>query len=345
LAQASLDQAIDDHSVASKSSPKMKSSMVLALLPAMGTAQDFTAGSMQVNDPAYVAHLNAVEDSLWTAAPQDFFEGLTFEDARVMLGARLSDISLHLNATLPDSAYRLADDELPLDFDARKQWENLIHPIRNQQRCGSCWAFSASEVLSDRVAIASGKPSPVLSAEDLVSCDKRDHGCGGGYLPAAWQYLTTTGIVTDACFPYSAGGGRPAACATSCVDAESFVRTKADHAYAIKGAANMQKDLLQNGPIQVGFIVYRSFMLYSHGVYHKHPKEQEEGGHAVKIVGWGVEGKGKFSKYWTVANSWDTNWGEDGFFRIVRGRNECGIETMGPPYAGMPQLAQEEIVV
>merc|ERR1712079_834045 len=99
------------------------------------------------------------------------------------LGARLSHISLHLNATLPDSAYSVADDGIPGSFDARMQWQNLIHPIRNQARCGSCWAFSASEVLSDRVAIASGRPSPVLSAEDLVSCDKKDHGCGGGNLP------------------------------------------------------------------------------------------------------------------------------------------------------------------
>merc|ERR1711933_569338 len=67
------------------------------------------------------------------------------------------------------------------------------------------------------------------------------------------------------------------------------------HAYAINGAANMQKDLMQNGPIQVGFLVYRSFMLYRSGIYHKHPKEPEEGGHAVKIVGCGVEGHGKFS--------------------------------------------------
>merc|ERR1712217_941073 len=98
---------------------------------------------------------------------------------------------------------------------------------------------------------------------------------------------------------------------------ESFVRTKADHAYAINGAANMQK----------------------------HPKEPEEGGHAVKIVGWGVEGHGKFSKYWTVANSWDTTWGEDGFSRIVRGKDECGIESMGPPYAGIAKPALEEIIV
>merc|ERR1712151_1434681 len=159
----------------------------------------------QMGDPAYIAHLNTVEGSLWRAAPQNFFEGLTFDDARVILGTRLSHISSHLNSTLPDSASGAADDEAPLEFDAREHWQGLIHPIRDQKHCGSCCAFSASEVLSDRVAIASGRPSPVLSAEDLVSCDRKDDGCQGGMLPDAWKYLTQT----------------------KCSDSEPFTRTKA----------------------------------------------------------------------------------------------------------------------
>merc|ERR1712241_1561991 len=298
---------------------------------------DFTAGSMQVNDPAYVANLNTVEGSLWKAAPQEFFEGLTFNDARMVLGTQLSHISLHLNATLPDSAYGVADDEVPGEFDARKQWQEFIHPIRDQQRCGSCWAFSASEVLSDRVAIVQGSPSPVLSAEDMVSCDRSDHGCRGGELSTAWNYLTSTGIVTDSCFPYTAGGGDAPSCITECVDSESFVRTRATGSYAINGAINMQKDIMTHGPIQVGFKVYRSFQVYRSGIYHKRFLEVlPMGGHAVKIVGWGV-GTDIFGRpvdYWTVANSWGSSWGQDGFFQIKRGNDECGIESMGPPYAG-----------
>lgn len=298
----------------------------------------------EINDPEFIKLLNSVPDSLWTAAHQKFFHGLTFGDARMLLGTTLSHISHHLNETLPASVYSaIPIDSVPSGFDARKQWDGLIHPIRNQQRCGSCWAFSASEVLSDRVAIAQGKASPVLSPEDLVSCDQKDHGCQGGMLPAAWKYLTSSGIVTDTCMPYMAGSGKAPACPTQCSDSESFDRTKAKSAYAIQGAANIQKDLMTNGPIQVAFMVYKSFMTYHSGIYHKHRSEkQPEGGHAVKLVGWGAE-NGK--NYWLIANSWDTTWGEEGFFRIISGKDECGIETMGPPYAGMPALGHEDLIV
>ncbi|RCN24413.1 hypothetical protein ANCCAN_29890, partial [Ancylostoma caninum] len=55
----------------------------------------------------------------------------------------------------------------------------------------------------------------------------------------------------------------------------------------------------------------------------QHTGGQKVGGHAVRILGWGVDNK---TPYWLVANSWNTDWGENGYFRIVRGLNECGIE-------------------
>lgn len=316
--------------------------VVLSSLVASSAAQ-LASSSAHINDPEHIERLNSAAEKDWIAAHQPFFEGLTFDDARGLLGTTLSHVSKHLNETLHESVYAaIPDEDLPSDFDSRTKWPGLIHPIRDQERCGSCWAFSASEVLSDRVAIAKGEASPVLSPEDLVSCDQRDHGCNGGNLPLAWQYLTSTGIVTEECMPYTAGNGRAPKCTSTCADSESFVRTMAKSAYAIKGATNMQKDLMTSGPIQVGFMVYQSFMSYRSGVYHKLKREKSpEGGHAVKIVGWGKERQ----NYWLVANSWGTSWGEEGFFRILRGKNSCGIEEMGPPYAGLPMIDGEELIV
>merc|ERR1719335_2170228 len=79
---------------------------------------------------------------------------------------------------------------------------------------------------------------------------------------------------------------------------------------------------MKYGPVAAGMTVYSDFENYVSGVYHR-TTSTELGGHAIKIVGWGVENG---TKYWKVQNSWNPYWGEKGFFRIVRGKNECGIE-------------------
>merc|ERR1712078_235127 len=167
---------------------------------------------------------------------------------------------------------------------------------------------------------------------------------GGGQLPMAWGYLKESGIVSDQCLPYTAGTGDAPKCAEKCADGETWAssKVKAKTAYAINGVQNMMKEIMTNGPIQVAFKVYKSFMSYTSGVYSKHFWELlPEGGHAVKIVGWGTESG---TDYWLVANSWNTTWGLSGFFKIQRGSDQCGIETRGPPYAGEPAVSDELVV-
>lgn len=321
-----------------------RSLAVTATLAAAGVVSARLDSRALINDLEQIARLNEYnrEHSSWVAGVNPFFENITFEEARPLLGTALSHISAHLEELLPEGSYEGMGD-IPDEFDARTKWPGLIHPIRDQQRCGSCWAFSASEVLSDRMAIAQGKPSPVLSPEDMVSCDSGDMGCSGGQLANAWSYLQNTGIVTDSCFPYSAGSGDAPSCPQKCADSESWSasKVKASKVYAIQGVENMQREIMTNGPIQVAFNVFKSFMSYKSGVYQKHWNEfLPEGGHAVKIVGWGTEGG---LDYWLVANSWNTIWGLDGFFKIKRGSDACGIESRGPPYAGV--VADSTLVV
>ena len=68
--------------------------------------------------------------------------------------------------------------------------------------------------------------------------------------------------------------------------------------------------------------VYEDFETYSSGVY-KHVTGKSLGGHAIKLIGWGVDNG---TPYWTCVNSWNESRGEKGTFRILRGSNECGIE-------------------
>jgi hypothetical protein len=74
--------------------------------------------------------------------------------------------------------------------------------------------------------------------------------------------------------------------------------------------------------ISIRIKVYADFLTYKSGVY-QHKTGQFLGGHAVKIIGWGVENG---VKYWLVANSWNADWGDHGFFKIIRGVDECGFE-------------------
>ena len=209
----------------------------------------------------------------------------------------------------------------PTSFDSRVQWPNCIHPIRDQGQCGSCWAFAGSEALSDRFCIASnGQVDVVLSPQYLVDCDHLNFGCNGGNLPLAWRFLRLKGLPLDSCVPYKAADG---SCPATCADGTAPVFYKALTAGSYTTPASIQAAVLAGGPIEVAFTVYEDFMSYTSGVY-VHTTGGVLGGHAVKLVGWGVSGS---QNYWICANSWNTDWGLDGFFWIAFG--QCGIDSQG----------------
>ncbi|OTF79247.1 hypothetical protein BLA29_014489 [Euroglyphus maynei] len=95
--------------------------------------------------------------------------------------------------------------------------------------------------------------------------------------------------------------------------------------------SQIQHEIMTNGPVEAAFIVYSDFVNYKSGVYKRH-SNQAMGGHAIKILGWGVENG---TPYWLCANSWNSDWGDEGFFKIYRGDDECGIESS--IVAGMPK--------
>lgn len=68
---------------------------------------------------------------------------------------------------------------------------------------------------------------------------------------------------------------------------------------------------------------YRISKILLSGVY-QHVHGKVLGGHAIRILGWGTENG---TPYWLIANSWNTDWGNNGFFKILRGDDHCGIES------------------
>jgi cathepsin B len=136
--------------------------------------------------------------------------------------------------------------------------------------------------------------------------------------------------------PYPAEGaaGCPSqsspSCPTTCdSDAKAPHKSFAADKFKFSGdvatyqdVASIQHAIMTNGPVEAAFTVYSDFENYASGVY-QHTGGEQLGGHAIRIVGWGVDAG---TPYWKVANSWNPYWGESGYFRIKRGTNECGIE-------------------
>jgi len=286
------------------------------------------------NSLELVNHVNS-QKTTWKAAVNPRFEGVSIDVIRGMMGVKGMDEPLGLPIVDRPSV-----GDLPENFDARVQWANCqsVKEIRDQGSCGSCWAFGAIEAMNDRICIHSSGASQVhLSVEDLVNCCKTcGMGCNGGYPAMAWRYWVNKGIVTDGCMPYDLGKSKAINAACQCVAGYPISYANDKHfgvsSYGVQGVDKIRQEIFTNGPVEAAFTVYEDFMYYATGVY-QHMTGKMLGGHAVKIIGWGVENG---TPYWTVANSWGPVWGEQGYFKIKRGNNECGIE--GKICAGMPKL-------
>ena len=240
---------------------------------------------------------------------------LTFARFKTMLGAE------GVSTNLDGPAY-VKNEDLPENFSSFDKWTDLQEfSVRNQGSCGSCWAFATAETGGYRMTIA-GCGQGDLAPQDLVSCDPLDAGCNGGNTLLAWTHMKYTGITTEECMPYVSGDASVPICAEKCADNSTIVRYKCDSFKHIT-ADNMQEELYTNGPCAVSFQVYADFYAYSSGIY-QYTTGMLLGGHAVVLVGYGTENG---TDYWTIQNSWGPYWGESGMFRIIRGTNDCGIES------------------
>jgi len=305
-------------------------------------------------------HIDIVNSlkTTWTAG-HNYGKYITLDHIKSLCGA----LKFPNREQLPRQDWSNHVEDLPTSFDSREKWGSICpstKEVRDQGSCGSCWAFGASEAMTDRICIhTNGALKPHISAEDLATCcTSCGFGCNGGFPESAWQYFQNTGLVTggqydsnQGCQPYKipscdhhvphsknpCEGELPTPqCVHTCRQGYNISYTDDKHhgksTYTVSSDQNeIMREIMTNGPVEGAFTVYADFPNYKSGVY-QHVSGSALGGHAIKILGWGEENN---SPYWLVANSWNPHWGDGGYFKILRGSNECGIE--GGVVAGLPQ--------
>lgn len=247
---------------------------------------------------------------------ENIFKGWTMEEANMFLGATAPDLDVtsDFDQVTPDTV-------LPSSL----SWEaqNCDHGVKNQGRCGSCWAVATAGMLSDRCCLQ-GKDAGWLSAQELVSCDKKSKGCAGGWCTWALDYAKTVkGLVPEACYPYEAMD-KP--CPSKCVDGKPWAESHVCNCPEYKNCVGIPaiKTCLKSGPVTVAFGVCKSFFAYKSGIYKCDCAGNYAGLHAVLAMGY----KDAPECSWRVRNSWGTAWGDKGYFDI--GCNECGIQGTYP---------------
>jgi len=216
-----------------------------------------------------------------------------------------------------------------------------VSPIRNQGACGSCYSFASMAMLEARLRIYTNNTNQdVFAPQDIVSCSEYSQGCEGGFpYLIAGKYAQDFGVVPEKCYPYT---GKDENCSEK--KCNRVYVSSYNYVGGFYGGCNeplMRYALVKNGPVAVGFEVYNDFMNYASGIYHHtgltatkfNPFELTN--HAVLVVGYS-EDEASGEKYWIVKNSWGAGWGEQGFFRIRRGNDECAIESLGMEAVPIP---------
>lgn len=198
--------------------------------------------------------------------------------------------------------------------------------------------------------------------------------CFGNTLFDAWRYLYLIGTASLECLPYDSNLGvagdyqRIGAFSTvaelpmcqditgvigdmcagfnydSIIGEESGVPQKFYSAfvfYTVPGTpadgateANIRQEIFRWGPISTAMKVYEDYFTYDGiGIYEWNGQGEQIGGHAIELTGWGTTDG---VDWWQVKNSWGTEWGDKGYYKMKRGTNTCGIEANA--VAGFPSF-------
>ena len=287
----------------------------------------------------FVERINSADLS-WTAAVYEEFKGKTIEELNTFAGKKKNDMFLlgtNSNFNKKNKNYikkYLSSNAFRMKFKKSVDMSNLILNVRSQGSCGSCYAASTLTMLEARLKkLYDVKKN--ISLDHVLECSVYNQGCDGGYSILVTKFGFENELLTEDC--YTKGNK----CKSSCE--KSGKRIVIDDYYYVGGSygkcdeASMIEELDKNGPYVISFEPSYDFMHYKSGIFesriakrswlsnNSQKPEWQKVDHSVVLVGYGEE-DGK--KYWKLQNSWGKFWGENGQFRLIRGIDHLGIESI-----------------
>lgn len=227
---------------------------------------------------------------------------------------------LHRN----DAVAHIAPAHIKLPTEVDWRTHGAVTAVKNQSSCGSCYAFATTGALEGQHFRKTGKLIS-LSEQNIIDCSILfgNDGCNGGLMDNAFRYVQSAGgIDTEKSYPYIAELSR-------CnFNPRHIGATEKGYVDIPEGNEKALKASVATiGPVAAAIDAsHYSFQFYSHGIYHEKECDSQNLDHAVLIVGYGKNDEGN---YWLVKNSWGPVWGEKGYIKMARDKdNQCGIASV-----------------
>jgi len=214
---------------------------------------------------------------------------------------------------------------IPTSFDWRNATPAVVTPVKNQQQCGSCWAFSATETI-ESVWARANKSLAILAQQQNVACDKYDSGCDGGWPYNAYKYVIQAGGQEgEKSYPYKAVDQK-------CEFKKADVIAKLANWKYVNQQPSTENTTMLNyvyttSPVSI-CVDASTWQFYNGGVLTTCGDSID---HCVQITGFTnmvVKNTNANVPVWIVRNSWGTSWGVDGYIYIQRGQNLCELATV-----------------
>jgi len=238
-----------------------------------------------------------------------------------MTSAEFKALYLKLNPGLRRHTLRYNTTSLACtDNGGALDWtqKGAVTGVKDQGQCGSCWAFSTTGAVEGAVFLAHGTLTS-LSEQELMDCSFSDGNlaCGGGLMDNAFKYVQQNGLCSEKDYPYTARTSFDCKKDSCTMVAGSKISKYTD----VVHTEGCLYDAVTTQPVSVAIEADQSgFQLYKSGVFSGVCGKNLD--HGVLAVGYGTDNN---QAYWKVKNSWGVSWGEQGYIRMIRGKDECGI--------------------